>query len=256
VILLHGFPQDWYEFHKIMPKLAKHFTVLAVDLRGVGGSTATASGYDAANLAEDVHQLTERLHLERPYIFGHDIGGMVAYAYARLFAATTRGVMILDVPLPALPPWEQIQTDPLVWHIRFHQAPGLAEQLVAGRQAIYFRYFLRPPTFSDADVAHYSRAYADPGHLRVAFEFYRAFPANEQFNTSHRTAINTPLIFGAGEHDAFAKYVPAIADSLRAFGCTNVKTEIVPGSIHYVAEEQPEIVTKLIERYAAATVSR
>jgi predicted alpha/beta-fold hydrolase len=94
VILLHGFPEDWYEYHRIMPQLAKQFTVVAVDLRGIGGSAATASGYDAANMAEDVHELAEHLNLEHVYVVGHDIGGMVAYAFARCYPETSRGVMI------------------------------------------------------------------------------------------------------------------------------------------------------------------
>jgi alpha-beta hydrolase superfamily lysophospholipase len=80
LILIHGFPQDWYEYQAIMPRLAKRFTVIAVDLRGIGGSTATAGGYDAANMAEDVDQLVTSLKLSRVYIVGHDIGGQVAYA--------------------------------------------------------------------------------------------------------------------------------------------------------------------------------
>jgi predicted alpha/beta-fold hydrolase len=83
VILIHGFPQDWFEYHAIMPRFAKQFTVIAVDLRGVGGSTAAPVGYDAANMAEDVHQLAAVLKLERIYVVGHDIGGMVAYAFVR-----------------------------------------------------------------------------------------------------------------------------------------------------------------------------
>ena len=251
IILLHGFPEDWYEFHHIMPRLAKKFTVVAVDLRGVGGSTPTPSGYDAASLAEDIHQLAEQLHLQHLYIFGHDIGGMVAYAFVRRYPETTRGVMILDVAFPGLEPWEQIQSGPAFWHIRFHQAPGLAEQLVAGRQAIYFRYFLRAPTFSDADVAHYAHAYSDPDHLRTAFEFYRAFPADAQFNGAARSPINVPIVFGSGEKDAFAKYVPTISESMRARGCTNVHTEFIKNSVHYVAQEQPTAVADLIERYAS-----
>jgi hypothetical protein len=78
VILIHGFPQDWFEYHAIMPRLGKQFTVFAIDLRGVGGSTATPDGYDAANMAEDVHQLAAALKLKRVYIVGHDIGGHVA----------------------------------------------------------------------------------------------------------------------------------------------------------------------------------
>jgi pimeloyl-ACP methyl ester carboxylesterase len=251
VILIHGFPEDWYEFHRVMPSLAKRFTVVAIDLRGVGGSTPTSDGYDGANLAEDVHQLAEQLHFRNIYIVGHDIGGMVAYAFVRRYPKTARGAMILDVPLPGLAPWEQIQTDPAVWHIRFHQAPGLAERLVADRQAIYFRYFLQPQFFNDEDVAHYARSYAAPDHLRVAFEFYRAFPANERFNAAARSRIDVPIVFGSGDEDAFAKYVPAIAESMRKHGCTNVRTELIKNSAHYVAQEQPAAVTALIERYAS-----
>jgi pimeloyl-ACP methyl ester carboxylesterase len=141
VILIHGFPQDWSEYRAIMPRLAKRFTVIAVDLRGVGGSTATPGGYDAANMAEDVYQLASALKLERAYIVGHDLGGMVAFAFVRRHRDATRGAMILDVPLPGIEGWDEIQGDPVVWHIRFMQVPGLPEKLVTGRQAEFFGSF-------------------------------------------------------------------------------------------------------------------
>jgi len=250
VILLHGFPQDWYEFHQIMPRLAEKFTVVAVDLRGMGGSTATPGGYDAANMAEDIHQLADQLHLEHVYVVGHDLGGMVAYAFARRYPETTRGVMILDVPLAGIGPWEEIQTLPEVWHIRFHQTPDLPEKLIAGRQAIYFRHFLRGPHFSDADVAHYAESYAAPEKLRSILEFYRAFPEDAKFNAAQRRATNLPLLLAAGEHSPFNRYVARIAEALREHGCASVKTEVIRNSAHYVADEQPETVAELIERYA------
>jgi pimeloyl-ACP methyl ester carboxylesterase len=204
VILLHGFPEDWYEFRRVMPRLASRFTVLALDLRGVGVSAPSPGGYDAANLAEDIHQLVEQLHLQHVYVLGHDIGGMVAYAYARRYPQTARGVMILDVAFPGLDPWEEIQAHPAFWHIRFHQT-NLPEKLVIGRQAIYFRYFLSTEHFSDADVAHYAESYRDAEHLRTAFELYRAFPDDEKFNAEQRTAIDLPFVLGAGESDPFCK---------------------------------------------------
>jgi len=222
-------------------------------LRGMGGSTATPSGYDAANMAEDIHQLAEQLHLERIYVVGHDLGGMVAYAFARRYSETTRGAMILDVPLAGIGPWDEIQTLPQVWHIRFHQTPELPEKLLAGRQAIYFRYFLGGPHFSDADVAHYADSYATPEKLRSIFEFYRAFPEDAKFNAAQRSPTNVPLLLAAGEKSPFNKYVPAIAQALREHGCINVKTDIIKGSSHYVADEQPEIVANLIEQYAMET---
>src|ERR1700722_20634200 len=142
VILLHGFPEDWYAYHRVMPQLAKQFTVVAVDLRGIGGSAATVGGYDAANMAQDVHQLAEHLHLDHVYVVGHDIGGMVAYAFVRRYPGSSRGAMLLDAPVPGLGPWDAVKSSPITWHINFQQTPDLPEQLIAGREAIYLRHFL------------------------------------------------------------------------------------------------------------------
>jgi pimeloyl-ACP methyl ester carboxylesterase len=250
IILLHGFPEDWYAYHRIMPLLAKQFTVVAVDLRGLGGSAVTADGYDAANMAEDVHQLTKHLHLDHVYLVGHDIGGMVVYAFVRRYPETSRGVMIIDVPLPGIGPWDAVKADPISWHIKFHQTPDLPEQLLAGREAIYFRYFLNRETFSDTDVARYARAYAAPEHLRAMLEIYRAFPENEKFNATQQNAITVPLVLAPGEDSPFARLMPSIAADLRAHGCANVEVELVKNSVHYVVDEQPKAIAALIERYA------
>jgi len=247
VILLHGFPEDWYEFRRVMPRLAKNFTVVAVDMRGVGESAPSEAGYEAESLAEDVHQLIAALHLEHAYVFGHDIGGMVAYAFARRYPQSARGVMILDVAFPGLDPWAELVGGPPFWHVRFHQT-ALPEKLVSGRQIEYFRYFLAQ--FSDAEIGHYAHAYRDPDHLRAAFDTYRAFPQNQKFFAAQSTRIDLPIVFGSGEHDAFAEFVPRIVASLREHGCTNIRTEMIKGAAHYVAEEKPEIVAELIERYA------
>ena len=247
LILLHGFPEDWYEFRLVMPRLAKMFTVVAVDLRGVGESAPAESGYEAANLAEDVHQLISALDLEHVYVFGHDIGGMVAYALARRYPQDARAVMIFDVAFPGLDPWQDIVGHPAFWHVRFHQTV-LPEKLVTGRQAEYFRYFLGQ--FSDADVAHYAHAYSDPDHLHAAFDTYRAFPADEKFFAAQSSRTDLPIVIGSGEHDAFAQFLPRIAASMRAHGCMNLTTEMMKGAAHYVAEEKPESVAELIEHYA------
>ena len=251
VILLHGFPEDWYAYHRIMPLLAKQFTVVAVDLRGIGGSAATPGGYDAANMAEDVRQLAEHLHLEHVYVVGHDIGGMVAYAFVRRYPETCRGVMLLDAPVPGLGPWDAVKANPITWHIHFQQTPNLPEQLIAGREAIYFRHFLDSDTFSDADVARYARAYAAPQHLRALLEIYRAIPANEKFNAAQRSAISVPLVLAPGENSPFEKLMPSFAEALRDHGCANVKIEVIKNSVHYVADEQPDAVAELVERYAS-----
>jgi pimeloyl-ACP methyl ester carboxylesterase len=250
IILLHGFPEDWYEYHRVIRRLAEQFTIIAVDLRGIGGSAVTTGGYDAANMAEDIHQLAERLHLGCVYLVGHDIGGVVAYAFVRRYPTTTRGVMIIDVPLPGIGPWDAVKADPITWHMNFHQTPNLPEQLLAGREALYFRYFLDRDTFSDADVARYARAYGAPEHLRAMLEIYRAFPANEKFNAAQQSTISVPLVLASGEHSPFERLMPSVAAGLRAHGCANVKFEVVKNSVHYVVDEQPEAITELIERYA------
>ncbi|MBB5317947.1 alpha/beta fold hydrolase [Tunturibacter empetritectus] len=250
VILIHGFPEDWYEFRKVMPQLVSRFTVVAVDLRGVGESAATSDGYDAANLAKDIHELAENLHLEHVYVVGHDIGGMVAYAFARRYPQGARGVMILDVALPGLDPWNEIEALPVMWHVLFHQT-DLPEKLVAGRQQSYFSYFFSAKPFSDETVVHYANAYRDPDHLKTAFEFYRAFLENAKFNAEQRAPIPMPFVLGAGEWDVFARFLPRIAEVMRTHGCANVRTAIIKGSVHYVVEEKPEAVADLILQYAS-----
>ena len=240
----------------MMPRLTKRFTVMAVDLRGVGGSTATPGGYDAASMAKDVHQLVQQHKLERVYMAGHDIGGMVAYAFAPLYPRTTRGVMILDVPLPGIEPWKEVATNPKLWHIGFHQTPRVPERSLAGRQFFYFRehFFslngVRNTAITDRDVAHYANAYAALQHLRAGLEWYRAFPANEKFNDAQRDTVDLPFVLVGGEN-SFASLLPKLAEDLRAHGCGNVSVEAVNNSGHYVVDEQPEVVAALIERYAS-----
>jgi pimeloyl-ACP methyl ester carboxylesterase len=253
VILIHGFPQDWFEYRPIMPALAKQFTVVAVDLRGIGGSTPASHGYDAANMAEDIHQLVSLLKLEHVYIVGHDIGGHVTYAFVRRFPQITRGAMILDTPIPGIEGWEEIQGAPFMWHMHFMQVPGLAEKLVGGRQAAYLGYFFQFGKFRPEEIARYVKAYGTDAQLHAAFEMYRAFSANAQFNAAQRGPMPIPLFFGTGDGSPFAKLIPKIADGLRVHGCTNVETGLIHGAVHYVVEDQPDQVAELIERYASVS---
>jgi pimeloyl-ACP methyl ester carboxylesterase len=255
VILLHGFPEDWSVFRRVMPRLARMFTVVAVDLRGIGGSAATPSGYDAVSLAEDIRQLAIHLGLERPFVAGHDNGGMVTYALARVHPQSTRGVMILDVPIPGLAPWEQVKADPVLWHFGFHQTPNAPERLIAGREAVYFRevFFNRlarnPAAISEEDLAHYVGSYASPDQLRAGLEVYRAYVVNERFNADQRGPIDVPIVLAGGEH-SLAPFNSTVAESLRAHGWRNVSVEVIANSGHQVIDEQPAIVADLIERYA------
>ncbi len=258
LILIHGFPENWSAYADIMPRLAKRFRVVAVDLRGIGGSKPMPNGYDAATMAEDVHQLAKTLGLERPYVVGHDVGGGVAYALARLHPQDVRGVMILDVPIPGVDPWDEIKVNPGLWHFGFHAAPGLAEQLLAGREAIYLDYFLRssvadPKSISDEDVERYACAYSRPGRMAAAMGMYRVFEEDERFGEEQRGPLDVPiaLVGGAAPDKGFGPLLPAVEKGLEAAGGRSVAVETIDGSGHYVVDEKPGEVAALIERYAS-----
>jgi pimeloyl-ACP methyl ester carboxylesterase len=256
IVLLHGFPQDWYEWRRVLPRLARSATVVAVDQRGVGGSAPSPTGYEAANLAEDVFQLMGHLGLKQVYVAGHDVGGWVAYALARRHPETLRGVMVLETPVPGIEPWLNLDIDVPLWHGAFHMIPDLPEALVAGREATYFRYFfdiglVDRAAISESDVEHYVGAYSEPGHLRAAFEPYRAIPANMAFNAGERTPLDVPLTLVGGEH-VFGPVLSELADRLRTeHGWANVDVEVLAGARHYVIEDRPVDVARLIERDAS-----
>ena len=253
VILLHGFPQNWYEYHKVMPELAKRYTVIAVDTRGIGNSKATSDGNEAANLAEDIRQLVALLKLNRPYIVGHDMGGMVAYAFARRFPDKTKGVLILELVVPGTEAWKKVRANPLLWHINFHQTPDLPEKLISGRQSEYFRHFFNHGTIDnnaigDAEADHYLEAHSTPDQLRAAMEIYRAVPANEKYNASLTDDNPVPIVLAGGDK-VFGPLLPALAKELREQGCTNITVEIIKNSSHYIPDENPKALIDLIERY-------
>jgi pimeloyl-ACP methyl ester carboxylesterase len=249
VILLHGMPEDWTEYRAIMPRLAERFTVVAVDLPGLGQSAPTAGGYDAASLAADIHALAQSLGFERPYVVGHDLGGMVTYAYVRRFPESLRGAMILDVPVPGIAGWEEAVND--LWHIRFIQAPGgIAEKLLLGRQARYIEHDLSTttPKFTPAQRAYYTRIYGDP-QMRAAFAIYRAFPQNAEFNAVQSGPNSVPLVVAPGEK-AFGPFLETFVEGYRAKGMTRVAGVLIPGASHFVVVDNPEAVAELIERNA------
>lgn len=256
LVLLHGFPHNWSAFRPIMPRLAAQFTVIAVDMRGVGASAAISGTYDATTIAEDVRQLARKLRLGPIYLAGHDNGGMVAYTFARLYPDDVRGVMILDVPLPGIEPWDQVKADSALWHFGFHQTPQLPEQLITGREFAYFRSFFDRLAFdrkaiSDADVARYVAAYEGVDRLRAGLEFYRsAYPASEKANAAANEPLAVPIVLAGGDRSV-GQLNPTVAKALRNLGCQNVVVETIKDSGHWVVEEQPAAVATLLERYAA-----
>jgi pimeloyl-ACP methyl ester carboxylesterase len=248
IILIHGMPEDWTEYRAIMPRLAERFTVVAVDLPGIGRSEPAANGYDAANLAADIHALAETLDMDRPYVVGHDLGGIVTYAYVRRFPGSLRGAMVLDVPVPGIAGWDEAVAG--LWHIGFIQAPGqLAEKLITGREAIYFEQDFATARFTPAQRAHYVEIYDAP-QLHAAFEIYRAFPQNAEFNASQTTPNPVPLLVAVGEESPFAVHLSTFVEGYRARGMTRVEGATIPDAGHFVMADNPDVVAGLIERAA------
>lgn len=260
VILLHGFPEDWSAWRHVMSTLSRRFDVVAVDQRGIGGSVPASSDFDGAAMAHDLHRLAQALGLENPVIVGHDVGALIAYDFALLHPDATRGIIFIESLVPGVDPWDEMKVNPLMWHFGFLQSDPLAEQLLLGREAIFIREFIRegvidPATVDSADVEQYARAHAGADHLRAAFGFYRTFPKSERFNAQHRGPAGVPLVVVAGEK-CFAPLLPKMAEAFRAHGWTNVTTETIPNSSHYVLDEQPDAVARLIERHASAWTRR
>lgn len=247
ILLLHGWPETWWEWHKVMPLLAEHFSVVAMDLRGAGFSDCPLDGYDKATMARDAHEVMVALGHERYAVCGHDIGGMVALPQAVIHREAITHLAVLDVPLPGWTGWEA--TTARLWHFSFHMNRDLPERLIHGREYDYVSAFMAErfydhSTFNPADIEIYARAMALPGRTRGGMEWYRTLA------TDHATALaykKQPLkipVLGLGGQQRFgAQMVPM----LREFA-TNVRGGSIARCSHYVADERPdEVAAALIE---------
>jgi pimeloyl-ACP methyl ester carboxylesterase len=231
-----------------MPRLARRFTVVAIDLPGLGQSAPAAGGYEAASLAADIHSMAQSLGLDRPYVVGHDLGGVVTYAYVRRFPESLRGAMILDVPVPGVAGWDEAVAD--LWHIGLIQAPRqLAEKLITGRQAAYFEEDFASARFTSAQRAHYVEIYDAP-QLHAAFEIYRGFPQDAEFNAAQTAPNPVPLLVAVGEKSFFNPYLDTFVEGYRANGMARVEGTRIPDAGHFVVANNPEAVAELIERNA------
>ncbi|WP_428240837.1 alpha/beta fold hydrolase [Gynuella sp.] len=250
VILLHGWPQSADEWRDVIPALAEKYRVFAPDLSGIGGTTAVRNDWSKAALAQDVHRFAKALKLDKPLLVGHDIGGMVAYAYARQFADDLTAVAILDVPIPGLAPWQTVATSSHAWHFDFHRQEGLAETLVAGQEAVYIRYFINkvaanPKAISDADVAVYAEAYGTKEKLTAGFELYRAFSRDADFFQAQSSTLDLPLLIVGAQYSTQA-LLPLMEKSFRAQGVSNIETAAIENSGHWISEEQPDKTAEVL----------
>src|SRR5213083_55963 len=249
VVLLHGYAETGHMWRPIMPSLAERHTVVVPDLRGAGGSAKPASGYDKKTIAVDIHELTRSLKFDRVSIVGHDIGLMVAYAYAAQFPQTAERVILMDAFLPGIGDWKHVWLLRDLWHFHFYGAVPLA--LVEGRERIYFEHFWNDfaadPKHSvpEADRRIYAQAYAQPGGMRAGFEYFRSFERDAQdFAHMGTSRLAMPLLVLTGEKasgDFLIEQTKVVASDVRG--------KVIKGSGHWLMEEAPAAVIPAITEF-------
>lgn len=250
LVLLHGFPQTWWEWRKIMPPLATRHTVIAVDLRGAGHSDSPQTGYRKASLAADIHGVMQALGFERYAVCGHDIGAMVALALACTQRDAVSHLAILDAPMPGWSQWEANFADPKVWHFGFHMKLDLPERLLFGREFDYVSSFIQDRAFdhgahSTEDLEVFARAFAQPGNTRGGLEWYRAFPADHaDFLGWKQIPLKIPVLALGGEH----RYGPKIVAMLEEFA-RHVSGGSVADCAHWLPEERPTETADALLRF-------
>lgn len=247
ILLLHGWPETWWEWHHVMPRLAEHFSVVAIDLRGAGFSDCPQGGYDKATMARDAHDVMVALGHQRYAVCGHDIGGMVALAQATLHRHTVTHLAILDVPLPGWTEWEA--TTARLWHFGFHANRDLPERLLHGREYDYISAFMAErfydhSAFDPANIEIYAKAMALPGRLRGGMEWYRTLAADHAAALEYKTQPLTIPVLGLGGDQRFGgQMVPMLEEF-----ATNVTGGPIARCSHYVADERPdEVAAALVD---------
>lgn len=249
VVFLHGWPESWRSWLPVMERAGERVRAIALDLPGVGGSNGTATDGSKRELARVVHSVIGTLDLDDVTLVGHDAGGMVAYSYLRTHDDVAR-VVIMDVVVPGVDPWDEVLRNPYIWHFAFHSIPELPERLVQGCQAEYFDFFYGVLCADPAKVAAearaaYFEAYSRASALTAGFNWYRTFPRDAAENgetLGHETT--TPLLYLRGEHESGD--IDAYIAGFRAAGVARVEQGIVPGAGHFAPEEAPEETWRLI----------
>ena len=246
VVLLHGWPQTWYEWRHVMPALAKNYTVIVPDLRGLGESSKPATGYDGRTTAEDIHQLVSKLGFNDIFLVGHDFGVQVAYSYAAAHPNETKRLVILDVPIAGIGPGENITG---LWWAQFHNVRDIPEMLVAGHEREYltwfYRYSCNPAAITDEDIDEYVSHYSAPGGMRAGFEYYRALSDDIKQNKEYSmTKLPMPVLVLGGE----CSFGTAALDSMRLLA-TDVRGSIIPNTGHWIPEERPDFLTNELVRF-------
>lgn len=253
LILIPGWPETWWEYHKVMPLLATKYRVIAVDLRGMGSSGKPLNGYDKKNMAKDIYELATVLNYEKVHVCGHDIGAHVAFSFAANFPEATARLIMLDTPhpdesmyqLPMLPIPGLDYTYP--WWLAFNQVKALPEALLVGRMNlvidwVFNAHLKNQNSITDFDKAVYSKSYDSEESIRSSNAWYQTFTQDIQDIKTYKN-ISVPVmgIASGGSYEM-------LKASLDKY-CSNVSMEIIEGSGHFILTEKPEEVAGYISAW-------
>src|SRR5258705_4586561 len=248
LLLIHGFGQNWFMWARIMPALSKRFTIIAPDLPGVGESGKLKNGYDKKTLAKDIHELIKKLGYTNINLAGHDIGLMVAYAYAAQFGSEVKKVALLDALIPGVEPvWSELYNK--LWWFGFFARP-VAGELVKGQADIFLRDFWPivgyvKNSFTNQETNEFIRAYSTPGSTTGSFHWFGAFPEDAKDNLEFmKHKLEMPLLAMGAEYSAasyFGDHCRLVANNV-----TEVK---IQGAGHWIVQEKTDQVLKGLEDF-------
>jgi len=252
VLLIHGYAENSDSWAPLAQDLMKDHTVIVPDLRGIGRSSKPVGGYDKKTQAGDMRAVVTALGYDRMPVVAHDIGNMVAYAYAATYPDKVERLVVMDAPIPGIEPWSEILQNPGVWHFNFH-GPD-AERLVAGRERIYFdriwNDFTGDPSKPDeATREFFASTYAQPGGMRAGFAQFTAFSQDAKDNKIFQQTKLTMPVLAVGGEKSFGSVQAVIMRNV----ATNVREAVVDGSGHWLMEERPTETTALIRGFLDAS---
>ena len=249
VILLHGYAETSRMWRPIIPQLAERFRVIAPDLPGIGDSAIPASGLDMKSAANSIHALARKLGVEKSRVVGHDIGLMVAYAYAAQFPGETERLVVMDAFLPGVEGGDAVFNNPNLWHFRFHGATP--EALVKGRERTYFDYYWnefaadKNRSLSEADRAAYTAAYARPGRMKAGWAYFAAFPrTGKEFVQLSQTKLTMPVLSIGGE-----KSLGEVLGQQMKLVATDVTVVVLKDTGHWILEEKLKETTEALVKF-------
>jgi pimeloyl-ACP methyl ester carboxylesterase len=249
VVLLHGYAETSLMWKPIIPPLAERFTVIAPDLPGIGDSAVPKDGLDMKTAAVRMHALVRSLGIDQAEVVGHDIGLMVAYAYAAQFPAEVTKLVVMDAFLPGVGGWEQVYNNPAVWHFRFNGPTP--EALVQGRERTYFEYFWndlaadKTRSIPEPDRRAYVAAYSRPGRMRAAWAYFVSFQqAATDFSELSKTKLTMPVLVIGGE-----KSLGEVLANQMKLVATDVNAVVLEDTGHWVLEERPKETTAALRKF-------